>query len=272
MSDQNNPAGSPDQVQPQADSGVDPKLAGNGESKIASSPGQTSLPKFIEWIIAGAVGLVVVSGIVTGPYNSLKSEGKVGADGLDIIAGTDRWPNHAGNVNEAAATNAGVSVSATNTPRSDANPFYTVRGRVLDDGQPVANALVWCVARDDESNYPLNLSNEAIKQIADTGGVIGVILFPHWLRQPDQQIFGADGFPLVSNTIQHIADVVGFEHIAIGSDLDGFIAPVKGCETYAQTPALVSAIEARFPHDADKILFGNVLRVLNAGWKGAYRA
>ena len=119
-----------------------------------------------------------------------------------------------------------------------------------------------------QSNYPLNLSDDAIRQIADTGGVIGVILFPHWLRQPAEQIFGADGFPLVFQTMQHIADVVGFDHVAIGTDLDGFIQPVKGCETYAQTPALVSAIQARFPNHAEKILFGNALRALNAGWKG----
>jgi membrane dipeptidase len=119
-----------------------------------------------------------------------------------------------------------------------------------------------------ESNYRLNLSDDAIRQIADTGGVIGVILSPHWLRHPDEQIFGADGFPIVFKTIQHIADVSNFDHVAIGSDLDGFIKPVKGCETYAQTPALVAAIQARFPKDADKILFGNALRVLSAGWKG----
>lgn len=119
-----------------------------------------------------------------------------------------------------------------------------------------------------ESNYGLNLSDDAIRQIADTGGVIGVILFPHWLRQPEHQLFGADGFPIVFKTIQHIADVTNFDHVAIGSDLDGFITPVKGCETYAQTSALVDAIQAGFPHDADKILFGNAQRVLNAGWKG----
>jgi len=119
-----------------------------------------------------------------------------------------------------------------------------------------------------ESNYPLNMSDDAIRQIADTGGVIGVILCPHWLRQPAEQIFGADGFPLVLKAIQQIADASSFDHVAIGTDLDGFITPVKGCETYAQTPALVAAIQARFPGNADKILFGNALRVLNAGWKG----
>jgi microsomal dipeptidase-like Zn-dependent dipeptidase len=119
-----------------------------------------------------------------------------------------------------------------------------------------------------ESKYPLNLSDDAIRQIADTGGVVGVILYPHWLRQPDEQIFGADGFPVLFKTIEHIADVTSFDHVAIGTDLDGFIKPVKGCETYAQTPALAAAIQARFPGDADKILFRNALRVLNAGWKG----
>jgi len=119
-----------------------------------------------------------------------------------------------------------------------------------------------------QSAYPLNLSDDTLRQIADTGGVMGVILYPHWLRQPAEQIFGADGFPVLFQTIQHIGDVVGFDHVAIGSDLDGFIKPVKGCETYAQTPALESAVRARFPNDADKILSGNVLRVLNAGWKG----
>ncbi len=52
-----------------------------------------------------------------------------------------------------------------------------------------------------ESKYPLNLSDDTIRQIADTGGTIGVILYPHWLRHPE--IFGADGFPIVFKTIQH---------------------------------------------------------------------
>jgi microsomal dipeptidase-like Zn-dependent dipeptidase len=119
-----------------------------------------------------------------------------------------------------------------------------------------------------QSNYPLNLSDQAIKQIADTGGVIGVILFPHWLRQPEHQIFGASGLSLVMDTIQHIGDVANFDHVAIGTDLDGFITPVKGCEKYSRTPALVAAVQERFPKDADKILFGNALRVLSTGWKG----
>jgi len=119
-----------------------------------------------------------------------------------------------------------------------------------------------------QSNYPLNLSDDAIRQIADTGGVIGVILFPHWLRQPDDQIFGSRKLSLVLDTMQHIANVANFDHVAIGTDLDGFIEPVEDCDKYSKTPALVSAIQARFPQHADQILSGNALRVLAAGWKG----
>jgi hypothetical protein len=51
----------------------------------------------------------------------------------------------------------------------------------------------------------------------------------------------------------------------IGSDLDGFIEPIESCETYGETPSLVTAIQAKYPAAADAILFGNALRVLQNG-------
>src|SRR6202007_2808583 len=57
-----------------------------------------------------------------------------------------------------------------------------------------------------ESDYPLNLSDRAISRIADSGGVIGVILFPHWLREPHHQLSGADGFLLLFVTIAYLKD------------------------------------------------------------------
>jgi len=120
------------------------------------------------------------------------------------------------------------------------------------------------------SNYPLNLSESAVKQIAASKGVVGVILFPYWLRQPEHQIFGKDGFPLLFDAIDWLASVTGaFDHIAIGSDLDGFIQPIHGCTDYSQTSGLVAAIRAKYPQDAaDKILWANALSVLQRGWKG----
>jgi len=123
------------------------------------------------------------------------------------------------------------------------------------------------------SNYPLNLSPEAILRIRDSKGVIGVILFPYWLRQPADQVFGKDGFSLIFNAIDSIAAVTGsYDNIAIGSDLDGFIQPVQGCSDYSQTPVLVAAIRARYPAVADGILWRNALDVLERGWKGVTAA
>jgi len=119
------------------------------------------------------------------------------------------------------------------------------------------------------SNYPLNLSEDAVRQIAASNGVVGVILFPYWLRQPADQIFGKDGFPLLFDAIDWLESITGsYDHIAVGTDLDGFIQPIRGCADYSQTPALVAAIRARYAQAADKILWGNALDVLQRGWKG----
>jgi membrane dipeptidase len=120
------------------------------------------------------------------------------------------------------------------------------------------------------SDYPLNLSREAISRIAESKGLIGIILYPYWLRQPIEQFFGADGFSLMFRAIDYIESVSGsYNNIAIGSDLDGFIQPIQGCANYSQTPALVAAIRARYPDVADRILWGNALDVLERGWKGS---
>jgi microsomal dipeptidase-like Zn-dependent dipeptidase len=124
------------------------------------------------------------------------------------------------------------------------------------------------------SDYPLNLTDNAIRSIAQSGGLIGIILFNHWLRQRSEQISGLDGFDLLFRAIDHIHDVTqSYDNIAIGSDLDGFIQPVKGCETYSKTIQLVDAINrryspSRYPGVAEKILCQNALDVLHRGWAG----
>jgi microsomal dipeptidase-like Zn-dependent dipeptidase len=119
------------------------------------------------------------------------------------------------------------------------------------------------------SNYPLNLSRESILRIAESKGVIGIITYPFWLRDPIDQVFGKNNFTLMFDAIDYIASVTGgYSNIAIGTDLDGFIDPVNGCANYAQTPALVAAIRAKYPKVADGILWANALDVLERGWKG----
>jgi microsomal dipeptidase-like Zn-dependent dipeptidase len=119
------------------------------------------------------------------------------------------------------------------------------------------------------SDYPLNLSREAVQAIARSNGVIGIILFPYWLQQPQDQVYGANGFDLIFKAIDCIHEITGsYANVAIGSDLDGFIQPVQGCGDYSQTPAVVAAVRRKYPNDSERILWANALDVLERGWQG----
>jgi microsomal dipeptidase-like Zn-dependent dipeptidase len=119
------------------------------------------------------------------------------------------------------------------------------------------------------SHYGLNLGDDTVRRIAASNGVIGIILAPYWLRHPSEQVFGRSDVSLMFDAIDWIEDITGsLDHVAIGSDLDGFIQPIHECCDYSQTPALVAALRAKYPGAADKILWGNALDVLQRGWKG----
>ncbi len=69
--------------------------------------------------------------------------------------------------------------------------------------------------------------------------------------------------------IQHVAKVAGVEHTCLGSDFDGVPATPVGMEDVSKLPAITAGLRARglSPADVEKILGGNVLRVLEANEK-----
>ena len=115
------------------------------------------------------------------------------------------------------------------------------------------------------ADYEVNLSDHAMERIAALGGVIGTIIYPYWL-QPSGGT--ADGLELVAATIDHIAHVTrGWDHVAIGTDMDGFIQPVHECPNYAYVGVIEDFIRRRYqPAIAERILWGNALRVLKHAW------
>jgi microsomal dipeptidase-like Zn-dependent dipeptidase len=107
-----------------------------------------------------------------------------------------------------------------------------------------------------------NVSDHTIVKIAARGGVIGVIFAQHQtndgLRRSDTKTLAES----VEVLARHI-DAIGPRHVALGSDLDGFIKPtLGGIETAADLAPLAQALRARYPADADAILEGNARRVL----------
>jgi len=98
-----------------------------------------------------------------------------------------------------------------------------------------------------------NLSDDHIRRIAAGGGVIGI---GYW----DAAVCDVSVNGIVT-AMQHVNDLVGAEHIALGSDFDG------GTETPFDTSGLAqitAGLLAAGFSDADirNIMGGNVLRLL----------
>jgi membrane dipeptidase len=115
----------------------------------------------------------------------------------------------------------------------------------------------------------LNLSADAIRKIQQSNGTIGVIFYRRWLRRLRGQD-DRDDIQLITDVIDYIKQVTGtYEHVSIGSDLDGFIEPIELCSNYSKMSRIAIALVTKYGQPiAEKILFRNALRVLHAGWSG----
>lgn len=108
-----------------------------------------------------------------------------------------------------------------------------------------------------------NLSDEEIRCIAATGGVIGLNLHAPFLGS------GADIARAVTH-IEHLASVGGDGVLALGSDFDGYIKVPRGLESAAALGALWEALRARGWSEAriNGLRGENFLRA----WEGAQAA
>ncbi len=65
-------------------------------------------------------------------------------------------------------------------------------------------------------NNGRNLSDRHLKAIAESGGIIGIAFFKPALCKTD--------FKETAKTMRYVADLVGVEHVALGSDFDGAVS------------------------------------------------
>jgi microsomal dipeptidase-like Zn-dependent dipeptidase len=111
---------------------------------------------------------------------------------------------------------------------------------------------------------PYNLQDWEIKKIADTGGVVGVIFMNYWLMPHETK----RGLNFIAQTIKHLVDVGGIDHVGIGSDFDGFTDPPDDLKDVSELPKLTQRLlaEEYTGEQVAKIWGGNALRVLREGW------
>jgi membrane dipeptidase len=105
-------------------------------------------------------------------------------------------------------------------------------------------------------NVNRNLTDDEVRGIARTGGVIGIGYWNAAICSTRPEAAAA--------AIAHVRDIVGIDHVGLGSDFDG--AVTTGFDS-SQIAAVTQALIDRGFSDADiaKVMGGNVLRVLRAG-------
>lgn len=112
-----------------------------------------------------------------------------------------------------------------------------------------------------------NLTDKQLDAIGATGGVAGVTYAVSMVR-PDGANEGDMPLSVIVDHIAYIADRIGIEHVALGSDFDGARMP-DNLKDVAHLPNLVTALRERGFDDAAlrKITHENWLRVLRATWQ-----
>lgn len=199
--------------------GVETWLAFEGAGQV--EPDQ---PTVRQWLLRG----VRVFGLVHSEHNSLAtSSGEPSARGLGL---TERGRRFVKVVQEAGGI---IDVSHASDAATD---------EVLDlaeqSGVPVVATHSNARALAD---HPRNLTDEQIRRIGRSGGVVGVNFHGRFLEPKSGRGTTAD----VVAQVEHIARVGGDASVAIGSDFEGGIRAAAGLEDATRYRALGEALAKR---------------------------
>lgn len=112
-----------------------------------------------------------------------------------------------------------------------------------------------------------NLTDAQLDAIGASGGLVGIVFATPFLR-PDFADDAQTPLALIAEHARHVADRIGVEHVALGSDFDGATIPAELGDA-AGLPGLVAALrDAGFSEaETAAICWHNWRRVLDAWWR-----
>lgn len=168
--------------------------------------------------------------------------------------------------------------------------------------RPVLASHSGCSALHD---HPRNLTDEALRALAQQGGVVGIVFHPGFLdaaaraeearvrKLPEyvalegegmarflgqQHLMRSHAAPLAAarlvEHVEHAVEIAGIDHVGLGSDYDGIERTPVGLEDARGYAVLAELLARRGFGDEDlaKILGGNVERVFRAATGPGTRA
>ncbi len=114
---------------------------------------------------------------------------------------------------------------------------------------------------------PRNLTDEQLRAIAGSGGIVGVVFHVGFVRE-DGRFDQETSLEEIVRHVVYIAERIGIDHVALGSDFDGATMP-GDLKDAAGLPRLVAAL-GRSGFDGPslrKVGTENWVRVLRATWR-----
>jgi len=173
----------------------------------------------------------------------------------------------------------------------DTGPGLTRAGRalvrrcrelgVMVDLSHMNEAGFWDVARLDEGPLVVshtgahaiapcsrNLTDAQLDAVGASGGLVGVVFSCSFLR-PDFAADPADTpLELIVEHVRHIAERIGTQHVAFGSDFDGTTIPAALGDVAGYPRLIAALVDAGFsPLEISAISWENWRRVLAAWWR-----
>jgi membrane dipeptidase len=113
-----------------------------------------------------------------------------------------------------------------------------------------------------------NLTDAQLDAIGAGGGLVGIVYAVAFVR-PDGAEDPDTPLEAIAAHARHVADRIGVDHVALGSDFDGAEIP-RALGDVTGLPRVLDALrDAGFGEDElERIAWGNWRRVLEAAWSG----
>jgi microsomal dipeptidase-like Zn-dependent dipeptidase len=145
------------------------------------------------------------------------------------------------------------------TPRARQDVYQRVANRI-----PLIASHAGVQSMNPE---PYNLDEADVQAIVASRGIVGVIFMPYWLAETHP----GPGLDAIWQTMDKLREWSGdsWDHIAIGTDFDGFTDPPDDCDSAAQLPVIHELLEEHGLSQAniEAVLGANARRVLKDGWR-----